>query len=192
MDDRITACCWQVLIHQGWRDFTLRHVHDHYPQYSLSELESLFPTPYHVVTAHSQSQVRNIPVPDGQDDQDLNEELFQSVISVIEFWWPYRDIMMYAILDMPVDLMMHCYGHVWAWMHKYWSVRPWFFGLLGGAPKAMLSFVLYVWIFPYALTHSLEEIWVRLDQWCTTMVNFIKKCPKVFDCYEFFDNVGKI
>ena len=181
MNDRIIGCCWQVLIDRGWRDFTLRHVHDHYPQYHLDELEALFPTPYHVVTAYSQSQVPNIPVPDDYDHQDLSEELFQSVISVMDFWWPYRDIMMYAILDMPVDLTMRCYAHVWGWMYGYWAVRPKnrgdFLGLLGGVPKVVLSFFLYVWIFPYALTHSLEETWVRLDHGCTTLVDWIKKVP---------------
>ncbi len=169
-------------MNRGWRDFTLRHVHDHYPQYNLHELESLFPTPYHVVTAYSQSQVPNIPVPDDQDQQDLNEELFQSVISVIEFWWPYRDIMMYAILDMPVHLMMGCYGHVWAWMHRYWTtgVHPksrsfQVGGQWGSLIMVAVSFLLYVWIFPYALTHSLEETWVRLDYACTTLIDFMKK-----------------
>lgn len=174
-------CCWQVLITRGWCHFTLDQVHHDYPQYTLQELESFFPTPYHVVTAYSQSQVPNIPVPDCQDDHDLNEALFQSVISVIEFWWPYRDIMMYAILDMPLNVMMDYYAPVGWWMHQYWTAYPRksvdFFGLLGVGSRLMiiLSLGLYVWIFPYALTHSLEETWVRLDQSCTTLVNFLKK-----------------
>ena len=179
MDHRMILSCWQVLTIHGWRDFTLHHVHDHFPQYVLHELETLFPTHYHVVTAYSQSQVPNIPLPDAQAGQDLNEALFQSVIGVIEFWWPYRDIIMYAILDMPMDLSLRFYAHVAAWMYRYWAARlvTVFIGPFVSGPKGMviLSLVVYVWIFPYALTHSLEETWVRLDQSCTIVVNFLKK-----------------
>lgn len=202
MDDRMLLRCWNVLTRTGWRDFTLSCVILHHPEYSMHELETRFPSTYHLVTAYCQYQLNTVSPPtlDGIDGPlDLNEGLFQSVITIIEVWWPYREMMKYAILDMPLDVMMSWQWHTISWLYLYWQHYSGqelvYFDMFKGfwrIAMVVVSFFLYVWIFPYALTHNLDQLWARLDYASTVIIDWLKKVNKPLDFFEFFDIFRKV
>ena len=196
MNDRMLLCCWDVLTRCGWREFTVSCVTQYYPEYTASALETSFPTVYHLVTSYS--RYRMIPGPSFVwDEQDkptsLNEVLFQSVITVLDVWWPYRDIMTYAVLDMPLEHTVQCQYHTLSWLYPYWknqinsidfteytqSSMP-FPQDKSAMVMGLVSLFLYTWIFPYAITHSLDELWARLNRASTMTENGIKTLIRHF------------